>query len=155
MEAYNINRIHQEAVRNIGFGVALCKPDQVESKDVVAFLNRQGNLFIGFANRNGSNLRVKTLNNEDVINKTTISGELVLKFDQPNELNLVRWEDIDEANFNISIITTLNVQVTFRAIHSELLAIRKLQDAISDIVNRLVELNIEALEGIVQHIDNL
>lgn len=55
----------------------LCTQDAIPSKLLIAFLNAKKEFFIGYAYKNGSNLRVKTLHDQVVTNKTTLAGQMV------------------------------------------------------------------------------
>jgi hypothetical protein len=152
MEEFPYQHILQAGVRDIAHGVRIASANSIDSGTFVTFL-RKNTLRYGYAYRNGSNTRVKTLNTAryppiaidppiaPVITNTTLKrGDFVLAFDE--ELSGLHFGSVWEANnftpdwFNEQARSLCLNELL--AIHDSNLEIDEIVDSLQDLT--LVEL---------------
>ena len=152
MDDLNLFHVLATTIQDIGHGVKLCAQDDVESRTLVCFLDRNQALHFGFGYRKGSNLRVVCWENDNRRNKTVPKGALIIAFNEvitPKAFTLnftandflftAYWFDVNAQN---------NVR-------NELIALYDKQDRVADITERIAGLTIQQLDAVIQKIDEL
>lgn len=151
MNPNNINHILQPPnLIALGHNAVAVKQNDVNTKDVVCFLDTPGNAFYGFARKNGSNLRVRVFLNGVIQNKTTIAGDFVIKLDPLLVNNHIRWDAIPAQNFNGLAHLAVNINL----VENELHALRTLRDAVAGIESRLLLRTLPEIEKVRVYIDD-
>ena len=90
MDDLNVLHVLAPTFEDIEHGVRLCAQDDVQSRTLVCFLDRNQALHFGFGHRNGSNLRVVCWEDNNRRSKTVPKGGLIIAFAQDNVRDEVR-----------------------------------------------------------------
>ena len=150
MDELNMFHVLADAIQGIRHGVRLSRQDDIASKTLVCFLDRNGGFHFGFGYKNGSNLRVVCWENNTEVKKTVHKGAFVIAFDQETTQKAIN------VAFNANDFAIEWFGVNNREnVRNELMALNNKQDRVSDLIERLAGLTIQQIDEVNKKIDEL
>ena len=150
MDELNMFHVLADAIQGIRHGVRLSRQDDIASKTLVCFLDRNGGFHFGFGYENGSNLRVVCWENNTEVKKTVPKGAFVIAFHQQTTGKAIK-EAFDENDFAIEWFS----QAVQNDVKDKLIALNHKQDRLSDLIERLAGLTIQEIDKVNKKIDEL
>ena len=149
MDDLNLFHVLADNIQDIGNGVRLCGQDNVQSKTLVCFLDRNGEFHFGFGFRNGSNLRVVCWENNSRRNRTALRGTFIIAFDEGTTKKGFK------ANFNQADFPQWFNEGHRDNVKEELRALNEKRDRVADLIERIAGLTIQQIDEVKQKIDEL
>ena len=152
MDDLNVFHVLAPTIEDTEHGVRLSAQDDVQSRTLVCFLDRNQALHFGLGYRNGSNLRVVCWEDNNRTNKTVPKGALIIAFDEETTCKATS-HNFNAGDFGFTADWFNNdAQGNVR---DELISLIRRQDRVADITERLAGLNIRELDVVIQKIDEL